>query len=173
MIDIKKSKLRQDLLILFLSNQGKEFYMRQLEREIGHFVGNIRKDLKVLEQEGLFTKRKESNRVYYNINKEYRYWNEIKRDIVNYSSPKQMLNSLSGLSDDFMEIYKRNAGKVIPPYDLIFVGNTERECVEECIAKLKKWTNHTWKYSFIRPDDDKYLIIKTDPKTSLVWKRDK
>lgn len=172
MIDIKKSKLRQDLLILFLSNQDKEFYMRQLERKTGHFVGNIRKDLKVLEQEGLFIKRKESNRVYYSINKEYRYWNEIKRDIANYSTPKQILNSFSGLPDNFTEIYKRDAGKVIPPYDLIFVGDTERNVVERYVLKLKNWTNHTWKYSFVKPDDDEYLLIQVDPKTSLVWKKD-
>lgn len=172
MIDIKKSKLRQDLLILFLSNQDKEFYMRQLERETGHFVGNIRKDLKVLEDEELFTKRKESNRVYFAINKQYRFWNEIRRDIVNYSSPKQILNSFSELTEHFTEIYKRDAGKAIPPYDLIFVGDAERDVVEKYLLKLKSWTNYTWKYSFIKPDDDEYLFIQDDPNTSLVWKKD-
>lgn len=172
MIDIKRSKLRQDLLILFLSNQDREFYMRQLERKTGHSVGNIRKDLKVLEQEGLFTKRKESNRVYYKVNMEYRYWNEIKRDLVNYSSPKQILNSISRLAENFTEIFKRNVEKAIPPYNLIFVGNTGREVVEKYLLELKSWTDHNWRYSFVKPDDDEYLMIQVDPKTSLIWKKD-
>jgi len=172
MIDIKKSKLRQDLLILFLSNEGSEFYMRQLERVTGHFVGNIQKDLKVLEQNGLFTKRKEANRVYYKINKEYRYWDEIKRDIVNYSSPKQIMNTISDLAEKFTEIYKRDAKKAIPPYDLIFVGNTEREVVEKYLQRLNSWTDHTWKYSFIKPNDNEYLMIQADPRTSLVWEKE-
>ncbi len=146
--------------------------MRQLERETGHSVGNIRKDLTVLEQEGIFTKRKESNRVYYKINMEYLYWNEIKRDLVNFSSPKQILNSFSGLIDNFTEIYKRDIGKAIPPYDFIFVGNTEREVVENYFIKLKNWTERSWGYSFVKPDDDEYLMIQVDSKISLIWKKD-
>ena len=174
MIELKRSKLRQDLMIHFLSNKSKQFYLRQLERDTNHYVSNIRKELNSLKSKGLFTTSNESNRVYYKVNANYKYWDEIIRDVVLFASPDQILSSLNNLDEYFLEIYSKNAEKrEIPPYDLFFVGETDRNIVEKYISELKNWTDTNWRYSLLAPNDDEYLMLKVDPNVSLVWSREK
>lgn len=77
-LNITKSKLRKKLLILYFSNPEKEFYLRELERITGFFVGNIRRELNRLLQEGIFKKQKKGNLLYYCLNIKSPLYNEIK-----------------------------------------------------------------------------------------------
>ena len=171
MIDVKRSKLKQDLLILFLSNMDKEFYMRELERKTGHLVGNIQADMKNFMNEGLFTKRKDSNRIYYKINESFPYLDEIRRDLVAFSKPKQIFKSVPGFFEALKAVYVRPAKEKVPPYDFIIVGEKSRDDVEIKISKLKAWSKQHWRYSYFNMHDIGYSIIKADQNTSLVWEK--
>jgi len=171
MIDVKRSRLKQDLLILFLSNLEKEFYMRELEKITGHLVGNIQAEMKKFMDEGLFTKRKESNRIYYKINMSYEYLNEIRRDLVAFSMPKQIFKSDPKFYEGLKAVFVRPAKDKLPPYDLMIVGEKTRDVVEVKISKLKEWSGQHWRYSYINMNDIGYSIIKADKDTSLVWEK--
>lgn len=77
-LGIKKSKLRENLLRLWFSDTEKKFYLRQLEKIIGFSAGNIKKELKNLENGGFIYSTKQGNLVYYALNKNHPLFKEIK-----------------------------------------------------------------------------------------------
>src|SRR3989338_7520264 len=73
-----KSKTRKAIFNLYFSNPEAEYYLRELERTLSIPVSMIRKELLQLEREGVFASHKKGNLVYYNINKSYPIFDELK-----------------------------------------------------------------------------------------------
>jgi len=62
MLQITKSKLREELLNLYFTNPNKRFYLRELERILGFSVGNIRRELiKLKKRPFSYRKQRESH----------------------------------------------------------------------------------------------------------------
>jgi len=57
MLQITKSKLREELLNLYFTNPNKRFYLRELERILGFSVGNIRRELIKLKKKAFFLQK--------------------------------------------------------------------------------------------------------------------
>ena len=68
LLGLIKSKTRRKILKFFFSNKEKKYYLRELEREISLSVGNIRRELILLEKLGLFNREKKGRQVYYFLN---------------------------------------------------------------------------------------------------------
>ncbi|MFH1369116.1 MAG: nucleotidyltransferase domain-containing protein [Elusimicrobiota bacterium] len=77
-LNISRSKLTRDLLGFFFANADKSFYLRELERTLGHSVGNIRRLLLKLEKNGLFSAEYRGNLVFYRLNKSFPLYDELK-----------------------------------------------------------------------------------------------
>ena len=72
------SKVRIEILSTFFLHQGKDFYVRELERMTGEDYKNIHLELQNLEEVGLLFSRKQGNLKYYSLNKEFLLYNELK-----------------------------------------------------------------------------------------------
>jgi len=77
-IKIIKSKTRASILELFFSHPENEYYLRQIESLTGYSVGNIRREMAVLESDGLFSSRNIGRIKLFQLNKTYPLYNEIK-----------------------------------------------------------------------------------------------
>lgn len=64
---LTKSKTRQKILQLFIAYPQQAYYLRDLERRLTFSVGNIRRELSPLVQEGLFKKFRRGRLIYYQI----------------------------------------------------------------------------------------------------------
>ena len=71
MFHITKSKLREDLLVLYFTNPNKKYYLKELERILNFSVGNIRREVVKLESTGLFLSENKGNLVYCYLNQSY------------------------------------------------------------------------------------------------------
>lgn len=129
-IKIIKSKTRASILELFFSNPEKEYYLRQIEDLSGYSVGNIRRELKKLESDGLFAARNIGKIKLYKLNKAYPLYNEIKNIIRKTIGIEGALkNKLSHLKDiDFAFIYGSFAEDREKPFsdiDIIVIGSAK------------------------------------------------
>lgn len=79
--NLKKSKTREKILRHYFANPGKKYYLRELERILSLPVGNIRRELLVLEKSGIFNRGKVGNQVYYYINSASPVFEEFKNII--------------------------------------------------------------------------------------------
>jgi predicted nucleotidyltransferase len=99
-LSITKSRLRRELLRYFFLHPGECFYLRELERTLCLSVGNIRRELKKLEQSGLFTSKKVGNLLYYLLNKKHPFYSELRVIIL----------KTAGLGDIIKDIFKNVKG---------------------------------------------------------------
>lgn len=72
------SSLRRRLLAYYFSNPEQRLYLRELARLIKADPGNLSKELKRLEQEGVFLSEKRGNQRHYFLNRGYRLYGELK-----------------------------------------------------------------------------------------------
>ena len=66
---ITKSKIRQKIILLFVYNPDKEYYINEIARLIGTSAGNVQRELKKLSESGFLTKNSKGNAVYFKINR--------------------------------------------------------------------------------------------------------
>jgi predicted nucleotidyltransferase len=73
---IKNGKGR--ILELFFRDPAKEYYFREIAKELGQKPGEIQAYLNSLVKEGVLLDRKVANLRFFKLNKEYPLYNEIK-----------------------------------------------------------------------------------------------
>src|SRR3989339_59511 len=105
-LNVSKSKLTRELLGFYFTNADKGFYLRELEKKLGHSVGNIRRQLIKFEKTGLFYSTRRGNLVFYHLNKTFPLYNELKSIVtktVGISGVfKKALSGINGIEVAFI-----------------------------------------------------------------------
>jgi hypothetical protein len=71
------SKTRVKLLQLFYSNPNRAFYVREITRKIDEQINSVRRELSNLLSIGIITSDASNNRLYYEVNQEYRHYKPL------------------------------------------------------------------------------------------------
>ncbi len=100
--DIITSKVRIEILELFLSNVLEMYHVRGIVREINEEINAVRRELERLEKAGILKKEARGNRIYYWANPDYPYYGEL----------VALVAKTKGLGADLIENRKK-LGKVL------------------------------------------------------------
>ena len=92
-----KNRLHRRLLAHTFTHHDEEFYVRELAELIHEDPGNLSRELKKLEAEGLFESRIRGNSKFYSLNKNYPLYNEIKKVVLNRSPSNASVTSTTVL----------------------------------------------------------------------------
>ena len=140
---ITKSKIRQDLLTLFFTNQSQKYYLRELQRILGYSVGSIRRELLKFQKDNLFNTQKVGNLLYYSLNTKHPLFKELKsiisKTIGIEGGLRKALLSIEGIKIAF--IYGSFAAKhekVTSDIDIMIIGNPDSSVLNEKVAELEK-----------------------------------
>lgn len=71
------SKTRVKLLQLFLTNPNRSFYVREITRKIDEQINSVRRELANLLSIGIITSDNTNNRLYYEVNQKYEYYDAL------------------------------------------------------------------------------------------------
>src|ERR1700736_1092250 len=71
------SKTRVKLLQLFYSNPNRSFYVREITRKIDEQINSVRRELANLLSIGIIGSDTTNNRLYYEVNQEYEYYDPL------------------------------------------------------------------------------------------------
>lgn len=72
------SKTRVKLLRLFYSNPNRSFYVREITRKIDEQINSVRRELSNLLQIGIITSDTTNNRLYYEVNQKYEFYEPLR-----------------------------------------------------------------------------------------------
>ena len=157
---ITKSKLREELLMLYITNPTKKYYLRELERILDFSVGNIRRELINLENSGLFLSENKGNLVYFFLNKKYPLLKEVKSIILKTSGVSKILRNnlkkIKGVNQAF--IYGSFAAgdeRADSDIDLMIIGKVDEEKLIEEINKIEKKLQRDINYTIYEKHDFK------------------
>lgn len=75
--DFMMSRVRVQLIELFYQNPNEMYYVRQITREVDEEINAVRRELDRMLTNGIIKKEQRGNRLYYSLNTQYYYYNEL------------------------------------------------------------------------------------------------
>ena len=77
------SKVRKNLLAFSFNHPGESFYVRELSGLIQEDPGNLSRELRKLEEEGIYSSMTRGNVKFYSLNRDYPLFKELKKIALN------------------------------------------------------------------------------------------
>lgn len=77
--DFITSKSRIKLINVYLTTPFEMYHVRELVRRTGDEINAVRRELAFLDEHGVLSKEKRANRVYYFLNKNYAFYDDLLR----------------------------------------------------------------------------------------------
>ncbi|MFT7184268.1 MAG: DNA-binding transcriptional ArsR family regulator [Oceanicoccus sp.] len=151
------SKARIKLLTLFLLNPNKEYYVRQLTRELDEQINSVRRELDNLKKMGLLRSRMKSRKKFFTVNVNHVLFRDLRNVIIKArnSSENLVKNIVKMGTVDFLlvsGVFLLKGG----PVDLLIVGEIDKEALEKFLDTLE--TEESIKFSILSTDDFVYRV---------------
>ncbi len=140
------NRLRKNLLAYSFAHPEESFYVRELSVLIDEDPGNLSRELKKLEEEGLYVSSKRGREKFYSLNKAYPLFGELKAIISKTEgvegSLKEIVSGYKGISRALIHgSYVDKKEKAGSDIDLIVAGEFSRQKFTDDIRKLESKLN--------------------------------
>jgi len=167
-LQITKSKLREELLNLYFTNPNKKFYLRELERILGFSVGNIRRELIKLKKNGLFLTENKGNLTYYYLNKSFLLFQELKSIISKTSGVprvlKESLKKIKGIEYAFIYgSFAKGEERERSDIDLFIIGKPDESKLIDEANKLERRLQREINFTIYEKSDFKQKKKESNP----------
>ncbi|MBD3330841.1 hypothetical protein GF354_04920 [Candidatus Peregrinibacteria bacterium] len=153
------SNTRIKLLTVFILNEKEEFYIRELTRMLDEQINSVRRELDNLKKAGFLRSKIKNRKKYYNLNKDFILYEEIKGIILKLNTDKDKIAKdimktgdikLLILSGQFVD-------KGTDSVDMLIVGEIDKEKMSEYLSNDLR-TQRSVKYAIISEEDYRYRI---------------
>lgn len=153
------NRLRRSLLAYSFAHPEESFYVRELSVLIGEDPGNLSRELKKLEGEGLYVSSRRGREKFYSLNKSYPLFDEIRAIISKTEgvegSIRKIVSRYKGISHALIHgSYVNKKEKAGSDIDLIVAGEFPRQKFTDDIRKLESKLNR--QINFTSFDDREY-----------------
>lgn len=140
------SKTRVKLLRLFYANPNRSFYVREITRKIDEQINSVRRELSNLLSIGIISSDTNNNRLYYEVNQSYEFYNQlgsifgnnVKASSKAAKDTSTKTSPLQGLGNVALAVYTgqftrdESAG-----IDVLIVGNVNQTKLDKFIEQLE------------------------------------
>ncbi|HEX8763186.1 MAG TPA: transcriptional regulator [Candidatus Saccharimonadales bacterium] len=163
------SKTRVKLLQLFYSNPNRSFYVREITRKIDEQINSVRRELANLLNVGIIVSDNTNNRLYYEVNQSYEYYEPLLTIFGGVSDggvktkAKKPVNSpseadkLKALGNVQLLLYTgqftRDESSGI---DMLIVGDVNQNALQKYVTELEKQESKDIRYAVMNPTEFNY-----------------
>ncbi|MFA5183976.1 MAG: nucleotidyltransferase domain-containing protein [Patescibacteria group bacterium] len=138
-----QSKIVNKVIGFFFINPQKRLYLKQLAEILDIDAGNLSRQIKKIEAEGIIGSENEGRQKHFYLNPDYPLLDEVKKIYeTKYSLPlilKKTLASLEGLQEAYIfGSYAKNTMTAESDLDLLLVGNHDALEARRVILPLQK-----------------------------------
>lgn len=164
------SKTRVKLLQLFYSNPNRSFYVREITRKIDEQINSVRRELANLLNVGIIVSDNTNNRLYYEVNQTYEYYEPLLTIFGNGATPgapakaKTKKTAATAESDKLKNLgnlqlvlytgqFTRDESSGI---DMLVVGDINQNALQKYVSELEKQENKDIRYTVMTPTEFNY-----------------
>jgi predicted transcriptional regulator len=168
------SKTRVKLLSLFFNNPGRPFYVREITRKIDEQINSVRRELANLLSIGLVSSDGSNNRLYYEVNPKYEYYEQL-RSIFTTVPMKSKDQAVKETREEDKIIKRlRSTGAItfafltgsftLDPHTNvdIFVVDINKSRLARVVADMEKEMGRELNYSVLSADEYNYRLSLND-----------
>ncbi|NQT47314.1 MAG: nucleotidyltransferase domain-containing protein [Candidatus Omnitrophica bacterium] len=140
------TKLRRRLLTYSFSHPDEEYYVRELAGIISEDPGNLSRELRKFEKEGLYKSFSKGGLRFYSLNKNYSLFKEIKKIIFKTEGIEGTIRKIVSRYKDITIAfiygsYAKNKERKTSDVDLILIGSFPVSAFTREIRKLESELN--------------------------------
>lgn len=150
------STTRVKLLTIFLLNPEKEFFIRELTRELNEQINSIRRELENLKKLGLLKTKEKNRKKFYRVNRNFLLYNELSSLVLKGISNKDEISrKIAGFGEVDVLILSGIFVNKEALIDMLIVGSIDKEKLEEYLNNELD-TSRPIKFSVMTRDDFLY-----------------
>lgn len=166
------SKTRVKLLHLFLNNPNRAFYVREITRKIDEQINSVRRELANMLSIGIIKSETSNNRLYYEINQQYAYFEPLKQifgdanlnsEVVTAADKNDWSKRLKPLGDVRVALF---SGSLVrgstSEVDVVLAGNINKTQSKKFLKELEEEEGRNLNYSVMSYEDFYYRLSIRD-----------
>jgi hypothetical protein len=178
------SKTRVKLLQLFYSNPNRSFYVREITRKIDEQINSVRRELANLLSIGIISSDTTNNRLYYEVNQQYEYYQPLSAIFghgvmqkVEAPEPDRQQADLKSLGNVDLALYTgqftRDERSGI---DFLIVGDVNQTKLQKYVTELEAQEGKEIRYTLMTMDEfnyrqqvnDRFLLLVIASKVQIL-----
>ena len=173
MFDIR-SKARQRLLAYYFANPTARLHLRDLGQRLNIDPSNLSKELGRLEREGLFRSEISGRQKYFQLNREYPLFAEV-RSIVSKtigasSLIAQSLKKIEGIEEAYLYgSFASNQQDAASDIDVLVIGTPRDEVLAEAVRKIERQLGREVSYTILTRKEFNSRRTRKDAFLENVW----
>lgn len=171
------SKTRVKLLYLFLSHPDESYYVREITRVIDEQINSVRRELSNMINVGVVVSYSSDNKLYYRVNHDYQYFNQLSSIFSNNKSngdAQISLNTSTSLDSTVRNMLSKVAssklilisGKLVDgsvaDIDILIAGSANPSKIKTLVGEIEKLMSCEINYVLIDFDDFYYRLSVRD-----------
>jgi predicted nucleotidyltransferase len=153
MLDLR-SKARQRLLAYYFTNPRARHHLRSLAERLSIDPSNLSRELRRLEQEGLFRSEISGRQKYFQLNREYSLFDEVRRIVAKTIGAipliAQSLQKIAGIEEAHLYgSFARNQQDTVSDIDVLVIGSPRSDTLAEAVRKLERQLGRDLNYTVL------------------------
>lgn len=173
MLDLR-SKARQRLLAYYFTNPTTRRHLRDLAERLSVDPSNLSKELGRLESEGLFQSEVSGRQKYFQLNRHYPLFDEVRRIVAKTIAAPQLIAQSFRKIDKIEEAYlygsfARNQQDAASDIDVLVIGAPRKEVMALTAQKLERQLGREINYTVLTPAEFKARRARKDSFLENVW----
>ena len=173
MLDLH-SKARQRLLAYYFTNPTARHHLRDLAGRLSIDPSNLSKELGRLEREGLFRSEVSGRQKYFQLNREYALFDEIRSIVAKTIGAvpliTQCLKKIEGIGEAYLYgSFARNQQDAASDLDVLVIGNPHEEVLAEAMRKLERQLGREINYTVLTRKEFESRRARKDAFLENVW----
>ncbi|HEX4542257.1 MAG TPA: nucleotidyltransferase domain-containing protein, partial [Candidatus Acidoferrum sp.] len=173
MFDLR-SKARQRLLSYYFTNPSARHHLRDLAVRLDVDPSNLSKELGRLEREGLFRSEVSGRQKYFQLNREYPLFQEVRGIVAKTIGAvpliAQSLKKVEGIREAYLYgSFARNQQDAASDIDILVIGEPGSQAFAEAMQKLERQLGREINYTVFSPTEFNSRRKRKDAFLENVW----
>jgi predicted nucleotidyltransferase len=172
-----RSKARQRLLAYYFTNPTARRHLRDLAERLNIDPSNLSKELGRMEREGLFRSEVSGRQKYFQLNRQYPLFNEVRRIVGKTigAAPliSEFLKRIEGIDEAYLYgSFARNQQDAASDIDVLVIGRPREEVLAQTARRLERQLGREINYTVLTPKEFRSRRARKDAFLENVWQNE-
>lgn len=165
---------RQQLLAYYFTNPTARLHLRDLAERLNIDPSNLSKEFGRLEHEGLFRSEVIGRQKYFQLNRAYPLFDEVRRIIAKTFGAvpliSQSLKKIEGIDEAYLYgSFARNQQDAASDIDVLAIGAPREEVLAQAVRKLERQLGREINCTILTPKEFRSRRARKDAFLENVW----
>jgi predicted nucleotidyltransferase len=162
------------LLAYYFTNPTARHHLRDLAERLSTDPSNLSKELRRLQREGLFRSEVSGRQKYFQLNRKYPLFDEVRRivgkTIGAASTLRESLKKIEGIDEAYLYgSFARNQQDATSDIDILVIGDPREEALAQAVQKLERQLGREINYTVLTPKEFETRRTRKDAFLENAW----